>query len=106
MDMQLQQRELTYTPDLALRVFSPIASLPWSSLLHSGFAEHPHNRFDIVVSDPAVTLETRKQTTTIKEKNGAVKRSQKDPFTLIQSTLEQFNFHPEHNESLPFLGGA
>ncbi|MER1720111.1 aminodeoxychorismate synthase component I [Proteus terrae] len=106
MDMQLQQRELTYTPDLALRVFSPIASLPWSSLLHSGFAEHPHNRFDIVVSDPAVTLETRKQTTTIKEKNGAVKRSQKDPFTLIQSTLEQFNFHPEHNKSLPFLGGA
>lgn len=66
--MQLQQRELTYTPDLALRIFSPIASLPWSSLLHSGFAEHPHNRFDIIVSDPLVTLETRKQTTTIKEK--------------------------------------
>ena len=34
MDMQLQQRELTYTPDLALRVFAPIASLSWSSLLH------------------------------------------------------------------------
>lgn len=106
MDMQLQQRELTYTPDLALRVFSPIASLPWSSLLHSGFAEHPHNRFDIVVSDPVVTLETRKQTTTIKEKNGTVKRSKKDPFTLIQSALEQFHFQPAHNESLPFLGGA
>lgn len=106
MDMQLQQRELTYTPDLALQVFTPIASLPWSSLLHSGAAEHPHNRFDIVVSDPVITLETRKQTTTIKEKNTAVKRSKKDPFTLIQTALAHFDFHPTHDEDLPFLGGA
>ncbi|MEQ4922306.1 aminodeoxychorismate synthase component 1 [Proteus hauseri] len=106
MDMQLQQRELTYTPDLALQVFTPIASLPWSSLLHSGFAEHPHNRFDIVVSDPVITLETRKQTTTIKEKNAAVKRSKKDPFTLIQTALARFDFHPTQDDALPFLGGA
>lgn len=106
MDMQLQQRELTYTPDLALRVFAPIASLSWSSLLHSGFAEHHHNRFDIVVSDPAITLETRKQITTIKEKTGRVKRSKKDPFTLIQTALDAFNFHPVSDETLPFLGGA
>lgn len=106
MDMQLQQHDLTYTPDLALRVFAPIASLPWSSLLHSGSAEHPHNRFDIVVSDPVMTLETRKQTTIIKDKNGTVKRSKKDPFLLIQSALDSFDFHPASEETLPFLGGA
>ncbi|OAT37241.1 aminodeoxychorismate synthase component 1 [Proteus myxofaciens] len=106
MDKLLQQRELTYTPDLALRVFAPIASLPWSSLLHSGFAEHTHNRFDIIVADPLITLETRKQTTIIKEKNGTVKRSKKDPFLLIQTALDTVGFQPASNEDLPFLGGA
>lgn len=104
--MQLQQRELTYTPELALQVFAPIASLSWASLLHSGFAEHPHNRFDIVVADPLMTLETRKSITTIKDNHGGVKRSKKDPFTLVQSTLNSFHFQPHCDENLPFLGGA
>ncbi len=83
MDMQLQQRELTYTPDLALRVFLRLSPLCLGLVYCiQGFAEHHHNRFDIVVSDPAITLETRKQITTIKEKTGRVKRSKKDPLRL------------------------
>ncbi|MDM3598789.1 aminodeoxychorismate synthase component I, partial [Proteus mirabilis] len=41
-----------------------------------------------------------------KEKTGRVKRSKKDPFTLIQKALDAFNFHPVSDETLPFLGGA
>jgi para-aminobenzoate synthetase component 1 len=34
-------------------------------LLHSGFADHPHNRFDIIVADPLTTLLTRGETTVV-----------------------------------------
>jgi para-aminobenzoate synthetase component 1 len=34
-------------------------------LLHSGFADHPHNRFDIIVADPRTTLLTRGERTAV-----------------------------------------
>ncbi|STS95869.1 para-aminobenzoate synthase component I [Klebsiella pneumoniae] len=41
---------LPWRPDAAEHYFAPLSALPWAMLLHSGFADHPHNRFDILVA--------------------------------------------------------
>lgn len=54
--------ELIFLPwraDALQQTFSALQHQPWAMLLHSGFAEHAHNRFDILVADPRVTLTTR-----------------------------------------------
>lgn len=52
-------KTLPYQPDALIQQFAPLAHQTWAMLLHSGFAEHTHNRFDILVADPRVTLTTR-----------------------------------------------
>jgi para-aminobenzoate synthetase component 1 len=44
-----------------MTLFAPISTHPWAMLLHSGFADHSHNRFDILVAQPCVTLTTQRQ---------------------------------------------
>lgn len=44
---------LPWHSDAAERYFMPISAAPWAMLLHSGFADHPHNRFDIIVAGAA-----------------------------------------------------
>ncbi len=63
--MRLQKIQLPYSLDAALNYFNTIANQPWAMLLHSGNANHPHNRFDIMVADPITTLETRDNITQI-----------------------------------------
>ena len=46
---------LPWRPDAAEHYFAPLSALPWAMLLHSGQADHPHNRFDILVADPVTT---------------------------------------------------
>ena len=46
---------LPWRPDAAEHYFAPLSALPWAMLLHSGFADHPHNRFDILVAAPRAT---------------------------------------------------
>lgn len=40
-------------PDAAEYYFTPLSATPRAMLLHSGFADHPHNRFDILGGGPA-----------------------------------------------------
>ncbi len=54
---------LPWRPDAAEHYFAPLSALPWAMLLHSGFADHPHNRFDILVAAPRATLLTRDEQT-------------------------------------------
>ena len=54
---------LPWRPDAAEHYFAPLSALPWAMLLHSGFADHPHNRFDILVAAPRATLLTRGEQT-------------------------------------------
>ncbi|CAI0803015.1 aminodeoxychorismate synthase component 1 [Serratia quinivorans] len=98
-------KSLPYTRTALLELFAPLASQPWAMLLHSGFAEHSHNRFDILVAEPRATLTTRGPVTEIRrgEEHWS---SPEDPFSLIQQQLEQQNLHPEVNACLPFQGGA
>mgnify|MGYP000210255901 FL=1 len=77
---------LPWRPDAAEDYFSPLSSQPWAMLLHSGFAEHPHNRFDIVVAQPRATLVTRGNMTVIND-GETVSTSAADPLTLVHLSL-------------------
>lgn len=103
--MSLVYHALPYQPDALLTQFAPLSELPWAMLLHSGTAEHTHNRFDILVADPRVTLQTRGDTTEIAE-DGNVHTSSADPFALLQDQLERLGLTATPTPELPFQGGA
>lgn len=96
---------LPWRPDAAEHYFSPLSSQPWAMLLHSGFAEHPHNRYDIIVAQPRATLVTSGQTTAINEGDTVV-TSAADPLTLLHQQLARYSLEPKAHPYLPFLGGA
>ena len=96
---------LPYQPDALTERFTPLSALPWAMLLHSGAAQHQHNRFDILVADPLITLTTRGGLTQI-EKNGVEQRRQDDPFALLEEQLTACGLHAESLPDFPFLGGA
>ncbi|XNM65062.1 hypothetical protein ACLK2H_10435 [Escherichia coli] len=50
---------LPWRQDAAEHYFAPLSASPWAMLLHSGYAVHPHSRYDIVVAEPRATLVTR-----------------------------------------------
>lgn len=101
----LTYQTLPYQPDALLQQFAPLAHQAWAMLLHSGFAEHAHNRFDILVADPRVTLTTRGEQTEIISAQGR-EISLDDPFSLLQQQLDKFSPPIPSHPDLPFLGGA
>ncbi|VDR26439.1 Para-aminobenzoate synthase component 1 [Raoultella terrigena] len=96
---------LPWHPDAAERYFAPISAAPWAMLLHSGFADHPHNRFDIIVAEPRVTLTTRGGITTVND-GQTLTTSADDPLTIVAQQLAQRGLAPQAHPHLPFLGGA
>ncbi|MDC6118693.1 aminodeoxychorismate synthase component 1 [Serratia rubidaea] len=98
-------KSLPYSRDTLLQLFSPLSTQPWAMLLHSGFAEHSHNRFDILVAAPCATLTTRGAATEIRRDDGSLS-STEDPFTLLQQQLSALPFSPPADDDLPFQGGA
>jgi para-aminobenzoate synthetase component 1 len=96
---------LPYHQDALTERFTPLSALPWAMLLHSGAAQHQHNRFDILVADPLITLTTRGGLTQI-EKNGVEQCRQDDPFALLEEQLAACGLHAESSPDFPFLGGA
>ncbi|MCO7256041.1 aminodeoxychorismate synthase component 1 [Dickeya oryzae] len=96
---------LSYQPDVLLRLFSTLSHQPWAMLLHSGFADHPHNRFDILVAEPRLTLETIGTQTTIQQ--GDTRQiSTEDPFLLLQQHLDALAVNVPPHPDYPFQGGA
>lgn len=73
-------------PDAAEHYFAPLSALPQAMLLHSGFADHPHNRFDILVAAPRATLLTRDEQTWVDDGETVVV-SAEDPLQLLQQQL-------------------
>ncbi|MFJ5329542.1 aminodeoxychorismate synthase component 1 [Pectobacterium versatile] len=96
---------LPYYPTVLLECFAPFSQQPWAMLLHSGFADHPHNRFDIMVADPRVTLCTRGDKTEI-TRDGVTNTVKGDPFTLLQEQLDSLALPAETHPDFPFQGGA
>ncbi|WP_338882562.1 MULTISPECIES: aminodeoxychorismate synthase component 1 [Xenorhabdus] len=105
MKIALQKRQLPYSPDLAIHYFAPLSALPWAMLLHSGTAEHPHNRFDIIVAEPVTTLVTQGTSTEI-NCNDKVSLSKEDPFQLLKNYLRIWDINAQFDPDLPFQGGA
>lgn len=96
---------LPWRQDAAEFYFSALNTSPWAMLLHSGFADHPHNRFDIVVADPIATLVTRGATTTVTQDSENF-TSGDDPLSLLQQALKRLDIHPQTHPDYPFQGGA
>lgn len=83
-------------------LFAPIANKPWSVFLDSGFPYSDQGRYDIISTDPVVTLVTKGNSTEITQL-GNTSHSDKDPFDLVKQYL-QLGF--ESLEGIPFNGGA
>lgn len=96
---------LPYQPEALTARFTPLSALPWAMLLHSGSAQHQHNRFDILVADPLITLTTRGGLTQI-EQHGVQHSRNDDPFSLLEEQLAACGLHAESSPDFPFLGGA
>ncbi|WP_127959772.1 aminodeoxychorismate synthase component 1 [Serratia microhaemolytica] len=98
-------KSLPYDRHTLLTLFAPLAQQPWAMLLHSGFAEHTHNRFDILVADPRVTLTTTAGCTEIRQQQKC-HLSTADAFLLLQQQLDAIGLQASPEPDLPFQGGA
>lgn len=96
-----QKQRLPYFEDSG-QLFSKIEHEPWAVFLDSGFPNREHGRFDILASNPKLSLVTHGDVTTI-DQQGDISYSDKNPFSLVQAYLE--NAFPPI-EGLPFNGGA
>lgn len=96
---------LPWRADAAEHYFSPLSAQPWAMLLHSGFAEHAHSRFDILVADPRITLQTQGESTHICGIKGEYSASA-DPLALLKQALDECDITPTSDPDLPFQGGA
>lgn len=95
---------LPWRHDAAEFWFSRLSHLPWAMLLHSGHADHPYSRFDILVADPLTTLTTRGDSTQIS--SDAERVSGDDPLSLLEHELNALPFSATADDDLPFQGGA
>lgn len=96
---------LPWRQDAAEFYFAPLSASPWAMMLHSGYAEHPHSRYDIVVAEPRTTLLTHGDITTVTTQDDAM-TSTDDPLTLLQQALDNSGFSRQPLADLPFTGGA
>lgn len=77
--------------------FARLSHRPYAMLLHSGHADHPYSRFDILVADPLETPVTRGNLTTV----GGLESSD-DPLTLLQLRLDALGLSASPHPDLPF----
>ena len=92
---------LPWRTDAAEYWFARLSHLPFAMLLHSGHADHPYSRFDILVADPRTTLVTHGADTLI---DGV--HSDACPLSLLQQALDEMGLPCTPNPALPFQGGA
>ncbi len=96
-----QKISLAYFEDSSI-IFETIKNKPWAVFLDSGSPYSNQGRYDIISSDPQVTLVTNGNTTQITQQ-GQVSYSNEDPFELVKRHLEN---EYEPIEDIPFTGGA
>ncbi|WP_312227006.1 aminodeoxychorismate synthase component 1 [Pseudescherichia sp.] len=95
---------LPWRHDAAEFWFARLSHLPWAMLLHSGHADHPYSRFDILVADPLGTLVTRGESTRVTLDGTEI--SSADPLALLQQALTSLALPGNVDPDLPFQGGA
>ncbi|MGX5011000.1 aminodeoxychorismate synthase component 1 [Enterobacter asburiae] len=85
---------LPWRADAAEFWFARLSHRPFAMLLHSGHADHPYSRFDILVADPVKTLTTDDLSLT------------DDPLVQLQQAINALGLSATPNPDLPFQGGA
>lgn len=85
---------LPWRADAAEFWFARLSHLPFAMLLHSGHADHPYSRFDILVADPVKTLTTDDLS------------PRDDPLKQLQQEINALGLSATPNPDLPFQGGA
>jgi para-aminobenzoate synthetase component 1 len=93
--------EVPYQPDSSA-LFRHIAERPWAVYLDSGQPAASAGRFDILTSDPYLTLSTWGGRTQLRTADG-VRWSEEDPFELLRQSLGPW---AAPVADLPFSGGA
>ncbi|MFW5444483.1 MAG: aminodeoxychorismate synthase component I [Methylococcaceae bacterium] len=96
-----QKHSLPYFEDSSL-LFAPIADKSWSIFLDSGFPHSEQGRYDIISTDPDITLVTKGNTTEISNQ-GEISYSTEDSFGLVKHYLKS-SF--QAIDDCPFNGGA
>ncbi len=94
--------ELPYHRDSSL-LFERVADQHWSMFIDSGYPRIDTGRYDIIVANPEITLETTGENTIITFVSGKELKSQDDPFRLVKQYLGK---HESNLSGLPFCGGA
>ena len=92
---------LPWRVDAAEFWFARLSHLPFAMLLHSGHADHPYSRFDILVADPVETLITHGGVTSV-----GTRQSTDDPLMLLQQSIDALGLSVNPDPDLPFQGGA
>lgn len=85
---------LPWRADAAEFWFARLSHLPFAMLLHSGHADHPYSRFDILVADPVKTLTTDALSPT------------DDPLMRLQNEIDALGLTATPDPDLPFQGRA
>lgn len=85
---------LPWRADAAEFWFARLSHRPFAMLLHSGHADHPYSRFDIMVADPVKTLTIDDLSLT------------DDPLVQLQQAINALGLSATPNPDLPFQGGA
>lgn len=83
---------LPWRADAAEFWFARLSHLPFAMLLHSGHANHPYSRFDILVADPVKTLTTDALSPT------------DDPLMRLQNEIQALGLSATPDPDLPFQG--
>jgi len=84
-------------------LFRQLIAQPWAVFLDSGRPYLSQGRYDILTSNPYITLTTWKNITVIQTKN-RIHYSKFDPFLLLKQALR--TPVPQHSVHFPFTGGA
>jgi para-aminobenzoate synthetase component 1 len=101
MTPRLQQ--LPYHADSA-DLFESIRHEPWAVFLDSGRPMVDQGRYDILSSDPYLTLVTRGEQTEITSADGTTRLSGDDPLKLLREALSSGGICG--TQAVPFCGGA
>ena len=108
--MSLLIHHLSYQPN-STAIFSRLRHKPWAILLDSGQPQSQYGRYDIMVAEPFITvntLESEANENGVKIKteiveNGDVRTSFEDPFAILNQLMQPYQ---SAQTALPFSGGA
>ena len=93
--------ELPYC-DNTDKLFTPLANQAWSMLLDSSYPFIASGRYDVIVANPEITIETVAGQSVVTTPSDVI-HTEENPFQLLRHYLAPYQ---ENNSGLPFCGGA